>query len=106
MTDVPHFAYPFRFASPQVAVNEQDALDEIADCVLTTLLYPQGFRVDLPEFGLPDPTFRVPSPDLDEIRTVIEVWEPRAATVLAAAPDRFDELIARVLVNVTVRSEE
>lgn len=106
MTDVPHFTYPFRFAAPQVAVNEQDSLDEIADCVLVTLLYPQGFRVDLPEFGLPDPTFMVPAPDLDEIRLTIETWEPRASMLITETPDRYDELVARVLVNVTVRTEE
>jgi len=103
--DVPHFSLPFRFASPQAAVTEQDSLDEIADCVFAILLCPAGFRVELPAFGLPDPTFAMTAPDLDEIRTVIDQWEPRAAVLLSERPDLLDVLIARVEVLVQIRSE-
>lgn len=105
MSDVPHFSLPFRFVAPDAATSEQDSLDEITDCVLAALLCPQGYRVELPPYGLPDPTFaqRV---DVDEIRSTIEAWEPRAAAVLAERPDAFDELIAHVQVNVTIRTEE
>jgi len=105
VTDVPHFALPFRFANPQAAVNEQDSLDEIADAVLAILICPEGFRVELPSFGLPDPTFAMPGPDLDDIREVIETWEPRAAVVLDEYPDLLDVLVSHVEVDVNVRSE-
>ena len=104
MTDVPHFSYPFRFGAPDVATSEQDSLDEIADCVLVTLLCPQGYRVESPEFGLPDPTFGA-GVDLDVVRAVIETWEPRAATLVDQRPDLIDELIARIEVDVTLRTE-
>jgi phage baseplate assembly protein W len=105
MADVPHFSLPFRFVSPQAAVSEQDSLDEIADCVYAILVCPLGFRVESPLFGLPDQTFAMASPDLDEIRNTIESWEPRAAALLSERPDVLDELIARVEVLVQIRSE-
>lgn len=105
MTDVPHFSLPFRFASPNVAVNEQDSLDEISDCVVAILLCPLGFRVELPLFGLPDPTFSTPAPDLDDIRDVIETWEERAGVLLDQHADAADQLIARVRTSVQVRTE-
>jgi len=105
VTDVPHFSLPFRFATPAVAVSEQDSLDEIADCVYAVLVCPLGFRVEAPLFGLADQTFAMPAPDLDEIRDVIETWEPRAAALLSQRPDALDELIAHVEVLVQLRSE-
>jgi hypothetical protein len=105
VTDVPHFSLPFRFATPQAAVTEQDSLDEIADCCVAILVCQRGFRVELPAFGLPDPTFSMPRPDTDEIRGAIETWEPRAALLLDERPDLLDELVAHVEVFVQIRSE-
>jgi hypothetical protein len=86
-------------------VTEQDSLDEIGDAVLVTLTYPQGYRSDLPAFGLPDPTFS-PEVDVEEIRAVIEQWEPRALAAFSAEPDLLDVLIARVQGLIQVRTEE
>lgn len=105
MTDLPHFDLPFRFG-PQAAVVEQDSVEEIAECVLAILLCPQGYRVELPEFGVDDPTFSVPDVDLEAVRAAITTWEPRADAVLSQAPDSLDELIRRVQVLVQVRTEE
>jgi hypothetical protein len=106
MADVPHFALPFRFATPQAAVNEQDSLAEIADAALAVLLCPVGFRVELPTFGLEDPTFSSPAPDLDTIRQALDQWEPRAAATLTEHPDLLDALISRVEVDVRLRTED
>jgi len=106
MTDVPHFSLPFRFATPYAAVNEQDSIDEISDCALAIMLYPLGYRVELPEFGLPDPTFSTPTVDTDEIRTAIERWEDRASLRLGQSTDPIDELITRVQMTVQVRTQE
>jgi len=106
MIDTPHFSYPFRFANPQAAVTEQDSLDEIADCVLVTLLCPQGYRVELPEFGLPDPTFQSPFVDTDVMRRTVEFWEPRALTAFSSQPDELDALIAHVQTTVSLRTQE
>jgi len=105
VTDVPHFALPFRFVNPQAAVTEQDSIEEIADCVYAILVCPQGFRVEQLDFGLPDPTFSLGGPDLEEIRTAIETWDERAAVTLATQPEAYDELIAHVLAFVGVDTE-
>jgi hypothetical protein len=105
VADVPHFALPFRFQNPAAAVTEQDSLDEIADCVLAVLVTEQGFRVELPAFGIPDPTFAMGAVDLDELRTAVLTWEPRAATVWSQQPDVIDELLQHVGVEVSVRTE-
>lgn len=105
MTDVPHFSLPFRFATPFAATSEQDSLDEIADCVYAVLVCPVGFRVELPAFGIDDPTFGPQPVDLDEIRNAVETWEPRAAAALDQHPDALDELVARLEVGVRVRTE-
>jgi hypothetical protein len=105
VTDVPHFSLPFRFSNPQAAVNEQDSIEEVADACLAILLCPQGFRVELPSFGLEDPTFSSPAPDLDIVRAAIDQWEPRAAALVSAYPDLLDALIAHIEVDVQVRTE-
>jgi phage baseplate assembly protein W len=102
---VPHFSLPFRF-SPPAATSEQNSIDEIGDCCAVILLCPQGFRVELPEFGLPDPTFSSPVVDVDVIRTVVDRWEPRAALLLEEGPDVTDQLVRRVQTIVQVRTEE
>lgn len=101
---IPHFSLPFRFATPYAAVSEQDSLDEIADCCYAILVCPVGFRVELPRFGLSDPTFS-PAPDLDTVRGAIDTWEPRAAALLEERVDTADELVAHVEVLVQIRSE-
>lgn len=106
MADVPHFALPFRFASPQVAVNEQDSLGEVADACLAILVCPVGFRIELPAFGLEDPTFSSPAPDLDTVREALDQWEPRAAATMSSYPDLLDTLISHVEVDVRVRTED
>ena len=105
MTDVPHFALPFRFA-PQAVVVEQDSLDEIADCVFAVLSCPLGFRVELPSFGVPDLTFRTEPVPTADVRTQLDEWEPRAGVLFSQNPDVLDVAIARVVANVSIRTEE
>ena len=107
MTDLPHFDLPFRFdASPQAAVVEQDSVEEIAECALAVLLCPLGYRVELPEFGLADPTFSSPEVDVEAVREAVETWEPRAQLLVGAERDAIDQLVERVQVLVQVRTEE
>ena len=107
MTDVPHFSLPFRFMSPYAAVSEQDSIDEIADCVYAVLVCPQGFRVELPDFGLLDPTFSTPRVDENEIREALTLWEPRATTRFERAePPTYDELVDDIQTFVQVRTGE
>ena len=106
MTDLPHFSLPFRFTTPNAAVSEQDSIDEISDCALAVLLCPRGFRVELPDFGVPDLAFQTQPVDTASVRTLVETWEPRSSVLFSQHPDAYDQLVARVDLTVSVRSEE
>lgn len=103
MTDVPHFSLPFRFA-PRAVVVEQDSLDEIADCVLAIVLYPLGYRVELPEFGIDDPTFSSPHVDVEALREAIDRWEQRAFADLSVQADVLDVFVEHVPILLRLRS--
>lgn len=100
VTDIPHFALPFRFEGGRAVVVQQDSIDDVATCVEVILRYRQGDRVDLPEFGIPDPTFTEGPIDLAAIERAVEKWEERADVLITEDPDRFDELVRHVLVEV------
>jgi hypothetical protein len=104
--DQPHFALPFRFAAGGAAVVEQDTSDEIMTCVLAVLLCPVGFRVELPTFGIPDPTFSEGVPDAQVIEAAVSEWEPRAQAIVTARPDVLDALVAYVTTAVDTPSED
>ena len=77
-----HFSYPFRWdQTGHAAVNEQDTSEDIADCVIASILTPRGWRVDSPEFGITDPTFAAPI-DIGLMMTEIDYDEPRAKPTL------------------------
>jgi hypothetical protein len=99
--DVPHFDLPFRFDHGAAAVNEQDSLDDIAVCVEAIVRYEQGQRPELPEFGIPDYTFRQGDFDTDDLQDAIEVWEERADLLIEDDYDRFDELVQLVEIRVS-----
>lgn len=99
---IPHLALPLkmRFDNVGFAVNEQDSLEDIVDCVETILRFPSGFRIDVPEFGTPDQAFHARGASGIEIKTAILEWEPRADILVDAEQDAMDELISRVQVSV------
>lgn len=106
MTDVPHFALPFRVANGRAVVNEQDTTDDVVSCVVAIMLCPLGYRAELPEFGIDDPTFREGGPDQEAIANAIARWEPRADTLMSLTRDTLDELAYRVSVLVGTRSAD
>lgn len=102
--DVPHFSLPFRFTNGQAAVNEQDTIDDIADCVEAVLRTPVGSRPEHPLFGIPDQVFQQRPLDVDDIARRVEAWEPRAKVLLEEDSDRFDAAIAEV--KATLNEQE
>lgn len=95
----PQFDYPFRLNSAGTGFVEleQDSDREILVACYSILATEQGSRDEEPEFGLPDQTFRLGRADLDELRDVVEEWEPRASAIADAT---FDGLVQRVKVSV------
>jgi hypothetical protein len=106
MTDLPHFALPFRFDAGAAAVVEQDTTDEIMTCALAVLLCPVGARMELPAFGIPDPTFSEANVDAGVIAAALTTWEPRAQQVVESNPDALDDLVAHVTVRLNTPSDD
>lgn len=101
MTDVPHLALPLTLLpSGGLAVNEQDEIDDVTQCVAVLLGTPAGSRIEIPEFGIPDLTFATEL-DVSEIEEALAEWEPRATvdleTVIGAGTD---DMTARILAGV------
>lgn len=106
MTVVPHFDLPFRFTAGHAAVVEQDSSDDISNCVDAVLLTRIGSRVEMPEFGIPDPTFDIQPIELQGMFAALVEQEPRAYVLIDQEPDRFDQLIAHLTVSVAPQTQQ
>jgi hypothetical protein len=94
MADVPlKLAWPLRFVNGRAATVEQDTVDEIAMCVVTLLRFDVGDRMEAPNFGVEDLTFRQAPLDLEQLRGAILEFEPRAQTLIEQDQDQLDTLI-------------
>lgn len=73
-----HLAVPFQIDNTGSAVVvDQDSFLDVAQCVQTLLATPQGSRLELPQYGVPDPTFT--DGHLSGLEQAVQQWEPRAA---------------------------
>lgn len=89
--ECPHFAAPFRIDSKgHVVVVAQDTLAEREACVLNITLCPEGFRLDEPTFGVPDPTFHNLPVDVEGFREAIRRWESRGELTVTAKAEGAD----------------
>jgi hypothetical protein len=100
---VPHLAIPFNWDGSSAAVIEQDTIEDISACVEASCLTIIGQREELPDFGIPDPTFGIQPIDVQRIIDAVLKYEPRAALYMSQSPDEFDQLIARVLLAVSAK---
>ena len=93
-----HLAQPFRVEAGKVATVGQNSAEEILQCVLACLRTKIGSRLEAPDYGIPDLTFkrqpRQPVPDA-YIRAVQEA-EPRARLLGRA---EAEGLIQRVVLE-------
>lgn len=99
MTDIPHFKFPFQLtaAGDRIQVTEQDTDDEILDCIEVLLSTTQGERLELPEYGIRDQTFRQNGVEVSHILQQIRRFEERADVVLDA--ETIEDLVQRVSVR-------
>jgi phage baseplate assembly protein W len=98
--DIPHFDVPFSIPGSSARVVEQDSEEDVTNCVEVLLRYSIGFRIDVPEFGIPDPTFTEVPLDLKTVRGAIVEWEPRASA-LVEEQETDNPILRSVLVRVT-----
>lgn len=93
MTDIPHFALPFRRSGPYAVVVEQDSPDDVVQCVRAIIDTPIGFRELAPDYGIRDQTFNENGVDIEEVATAVEQHEPRADAIFDRHLDTEDDLI-------------
>lgn len=101
---VPHFDLPFRFTGgydKKVAVAEQGSVEDLANCVYTIVVCPRGWRDEVPDFGIPDPTFGYPGLP-EALRGSIQDQEPRSVLSFEDIESR-DALMAAVRIGVARR---
>jgi hypothetical protein len=101
MTGIPHLSLPLRLANGRFATVEQDSTQQIAECVEAAARTEQGWRVEAPEFGIPDYTMAVGGVDVDELREALVTSEPRAE-IVAELVESLDDLRAesiRILIE-------
>jgi hypothetical protein len=99
----PHFDLPFRFVGSTAATVEQDTEDDVANCVLASVLTHSGQRPESPNFGAGDITFRVQPVDLNVISEKVVQDEPRAAVLLSQIPSMIDSMIANIEIQVALK---
>lgn len=101
MPDREQFAYPFQLGSDgRILTVEQDSDDDIEASLATIVSWPLGTRDSDPDFGVDEQAFLQDGPDLEEIRTALQIAEPRAIPLL----DEDDgTLLERLIANIRVR---
>lgn len=101
---IPHFDLPFKLdSSGHAVVVDQDTLDDVSNCVEAVLRTVLGQRQELQDFGLAELTLQNQPLDTGTIIQQVLEQEPRAVLLIDQAPDQFDSLVARVLVQVSTR---
>lgn len=103
---LPHFDLPLRFVGGSAVVNEQDSAQDIASCALAVLSCPAGFRVERPEFGVPDPTFTQGAPTADAFARALQRWEPRADAAVTVTADIDNPFAFTIEAQVAPQTED
>jgi hypothetical protein len=94
---IPHIAYPARLVNGRLATVDQNSPEDVSKCLLPLFSIEQGTREELPEYGVPDPTFE--GFDEADARAVIAEWEPRAEGVEIDVTDDFDTWTEQVSIG-------
>jgi len=107
MTDIPHFDLPFRMqyysGVPHAVEVEQDTNDDVFNCVVAIVRTHEGFRPEVPEFGLPDQVFLLQPLDTDALQTDITIQEERAQVLIETLPTFMDDLEVHLKVQASKR---
>lgn len=107
MDPIPHLALPLRVERGAFAAVEQDTLDELVETVSCICSFPIGYRIEAPDFGIPELEHLTSPLPVDEVERQIETWEPRAdVEVTEADYDPSDPTAARIEVAVTMPDAE
>jgi phage baseplate assembly protein W len=88
-------------SSGHLAANEQDSIDDIATCVAISMLTPNGFRDDEPEFGsrLDFPLLPI---SISDLQSQIARDEPRAQLSISDDERTHQDLELRITARLTL----
>lgn len=101
--DAPHFRFPFTWGKDGHAqCVEQDTSEDVYQCVEALIRTPRGFRLELPDYGISDPTFSEGEPDTSDIQSAIEIYEPRArADIDLSNDEEVDALAWTIMADIS-----
>lgn len=106
-----HFDYPLRLGRDgSIVTVPQDSHADIVAATIGVLCYRRaqigpegeripGHRLDRPELGIDDPTFRQGGADLEALREVLAEQEPRADALIENDPTLLADLLDVVTVT-------
>ena len=107
MDPIPHLALPLRIDGDAFAHVEQDTLDELVTSVACICAFPLGYRVEAPDFGIPELELGTSPLPVTEVERQIDTWEPRAEVEVSEAPyDPGDPTASRLVIAVTMPDAE
>lgn len=96
---IPRLRLPITFNGASFDVVEQDSPEDVTQCALSVIATPEGSRVELPDFGIPEFRFAAGGVDESELVAAINEWEPRVANVFTEA--QWDGLAETVRITVS-----
>jgi len=105
---IPHLVAPLQVVGGRFLAVEQDTDEEVAVCVRNICAFEQGYRHEDPDFGIPDPTFRVMPIDTNAIAQALADYEDRAQVNITQelTPDGAVTLRLEVDVPASEESED
>lgn len=73
-----HLSSPFTITANGALTVEQGTPEDITQCVYRVAVFPEGYREDLPQYGVPELAFEAIPLDLATYEAALNLWEPRA----------------------------
>ena len=97
---IPHLKFPLQLNGSSFAVVDQDSADDIVQCVEVLVGTTRGQRMELPEYGVADPTF-ADVIDVQDVINAVAEWEPRATVEADSSIDTVDQYLNHIRVDVS-----
>jgi len=99
---VPKLRVPLEVGAGRFESVEQGSAEEVAACVYAIAATPLGARLELPQFGVEDPTFdQLPLEVQAKILAAVAQWEPRATAT--AVQKIVNDLAGEIVLEVDTR---
>jgi hypothetical protein len=96
--ELPEPAAPFTIGPGGTETVEQGSIQASAAHIYNIAVCPQGFRDDLPEYGVPPLLWKTMPLDLDALEEALRRWEPAASLEL----EQHRQAVAQAQVTIAV----